>query len=462
MEALVENTATSTPRFYCHTCNIEISSISSEFTCPRCSQGFIEELPALPASSPPPLQDLGQPSGEYGHPLNEQAIRLAGEIFTNTLLSPFFRNHNDPRDGDEAGTSSSAGNGDHAMYTLDDIPIDGGSQPSGPSGAGGPTGDGGEGAAGSSGSTGVGGVTLFGGDPRPSMRFPGRRGSRRRGMQNINHVDHILREILISVSGGANGGAAGGPMFFMGNPGDYAWGREGIDTIVTQLLNQMDNTGPPPLEKERIAEIPTVTINAEQVERKLQCSVCFEDFVIDESVRKLPCMHVYHEPCIIPWLELHGTCPICRKSLTPEQSQASPQSQSQQTQENSTETPPEENSESNQQPQEQRPQPQQMTPSSQNQQGVITFRIQDLLPILSGPSMTNMVVEMGPSGVSSSSLPQAGGNVSRMAPTPGSAFARRSNAPPAPSSSRGSRTTNEPGNSNRDDDGNIDNTLDLD
>lgn len=29
--------------------------------------------------------------------------------------------------------------------------------------------------------------------------------------------------------------------------------------------------------------------------------------------------HVYHETCIIPWLELHGTCPICRKSLAPEQ-----------------------------------------------------------------------------------------------------------------------------------------------
>lgn len=30
---------------------------------------------------------------------------------------------------------------------------------------------------------------------------------------------------------------------FLGNPGDYAWGREGLDAIVTQLLNQMDSTG---------------------------------------------------------------------------------------------------------------------------------------------------------------------------------------------------------------------------
>ena len=32
-------------------------------------------------------------------------------------------------------------------------------------------------------------------------------------------------------------------MVFMGNPNDYAWGREGLDTIVSQLLNQMDNSG---------------------------------------------------------------------------------------------------------------------------------------------------------------------------------------------------------------------------
>lgn len=34
-----------------------------------------------------------------------------------------------------------------------------------------------------------------------------------------------------------------GNMLFLGNPGDYAWGREGLDAIVTQLLNQMDGTG---------------------------------------------------------------------------------------------------------------------------------------------------------------------------------------------------------------------------
>lgn len=118
---------------------------------------------------------------------------------------------------------------------------------------------------------------------------------------------------------------------------DYAWGREGLDTIVTQLLNQMDNSGPPPLEKEKIDEIPKCEITQEQVDSKLQCSVCWEDFQFTEKVRQLPCSvsealfshvilliflhllkHVYHEDCILPWLNLHGTCPVCRQCLVPE------------------------------------------------------------------------------------------------------------------------------------------------
>lgn len=97
----------------------------------------------------------------------------------------------------------------------------------------------------------------------------------------------------------------------------------------------MDNTGPPPLEKEKIDEIPKREITQDQVDSKMQCSVCWEDFQLSEKVRLLPCsvsitlifnyccntpflQHIYHEDCILPWLQLHGTCPVCRKLLVPE------------------------------------------------------------------------------------------------------------------------------------------------
>ncbi|XP_052889233.1 E3 ubiquitin-protein ligase Iruka isoform X1 [Anopheles moucheti] len=459
MEALVENAAAPPSRFYCHSCAIEIDRVSSEFTCPHCLEGFIEELPAAErggAAGSAAGQDTEQPSSDYDNPQfsNEQAIRLAGEIFTNSILSPFFR-RSDGQDG-ESASGAGAGGGEPAMF-IDDIPMDGSSGPSSgvPLASGTAGGEMGDGAAGSS--------SAGSGDTRPSMRYTGRRGSRRRGVQNINHVDQILREILISVSGGASGAGASGPMFFMGNPGDYAWGREGIDTIVTQLLNQMDNTGPPPLEKERIAQIPTVTINEEQVEKKLQCSVCFEDFVVGESVRKLPCLHVYHDPCIIPWLELHGTCPICRNSLTPEDSHGGAQSQSQDSAQSHSDS---------SQPHQQASQPQ--SDSGRQNSNFLTFTIHDLLPTLSGPAMTNLLFEMAQplaataSSVSSSLPPTASGSGANSGAGTGTttngdvSTTSRNNTGVGGASTSGGSNGSQPSNSQRDEDGTIDYTLELD
>ena len=65
------------------------------------------------------------------------------------------------------------------------------------------------------------------------------------------------------------GGAAGAvPMMGMplyGNPGDYAWSRGGLDAIVTQLLNQMDGTGPPPMSESEIKKLPTIKITQSQI-----------------------------------------------------------------------------------------------------------------------------------------------------------------------------------------------------
>lgn len=81
--------------------------------------------------------------------------------------------------------------------------------------------------------------------------------------------------------------------------------------------------GPPPLGKEVIDSLPVIQIEEDQVNKKLQCSVCWEDFILNEDVRQLPCSHVYHDGCIRPWLELHGTCPICRQNLGNNEQQSS-------------------------------------------------------------------------------------------------------------------------------------------
>lgn len=35
----------------------------------------------------------------------------------------------------------------------------------------------------------------------------------------------------------------------------------------------------------------------------LECPVCKDDYALGESVRQLPCNHLFHDSCIVPWLE---------------------------------------------------------------------------------------------------------------------------------------------------------------
>jgi len=198
-------------KFYCHMCDIKFETTSSTYTCPQCSDGFVEQLESNGQNTD---NDMSDSDEEYS---NEPLIRMA----------------------------RIAGPARHTPQAF----------------------------------------------------------------------ENLIHEFIFNLGVGVNANM----QLFLGNPGDYAWGREGLDAIVTQLLNQMDTSGPPPLAKDLIDAIPVVEVTQEQVDAKLQCSVCWQDFQLKERVRQLACQHVYHEPCIRPWLELHGTCPICRQNLSGEE-----------------------------------------------------------------------------------------------------------------------------------------------
>jgi len=45
------------------------------------------------------------------------------------------------------------------------------------------------------------------------------------------------------------------------------------------------------------------------------CAVCLKTFQDTDIVRHLPCKHVFHQPCIDPWLlKISGSCPMCSGS----------------------------------------------------------------------------------------------------------------------------------------------------
>lgn len=251
-------------RFFCHKCNIEIYCLLPDYTCPYCSSGFIEELEnGNDSGSSMDVSTEEQPEGDSATLYNR--LENDSDLMDMLLLGlPVSRS-----------SPSSTNNRWTAPGTRRRAHEHGHSEPR-------------------------------------------RSGSNRGTEQSIPvPIENLIQEFILNLSGVGLGlpMTQGGPVLFLGNPGDYVWGRDGLDAIGTQLLDQMDGTGPPPLPRKQIDEIPTTTVAQCHVDCKLQCSVCWEDFMLSEPVRQLPCQHLYHAPCIVPWLELHGTCPICRQNL---------------------------------------------------------------------------------------------------------------------------------------------------
>ncbi|KAJ3683786.1 hypothetical protein LUZ60_014013 [Juncus effusus] len=98
--------------------------------------------------------------------------------------------------------------------------------------------------------------------------------------------------------------------------GDYFVGP-GLDDLIEQLSSQTDSSrrGPPPASRDAIDSLHVVRIEQRHLNGELNCAVCKERFVIGTEGREMPCEHVYHEECIVPWLEQHNSCPVCRYEL---------------------------------------------------------------------------------------------------------------------------------------------------
>uniref|UniRef100_A0A8C8I7I5 RING-type E3 ubiquitin transferase n=1 Tax=Oncorhynchus tshawytscha TaxID=74940 RepID=A0A8C8I7I5_ONCTS len=252
-------------RFFCHRCSEEISPRLPDYTCPRCESGFIEEL------------------------LEERRFVECVTSKQNVDPSNIF--------------TFPSGYGQFAMGVFDD---------SFDFGAG------------------------LGGDNRDAenrreremasrqrygARQPrGRHGVRRQAgrPEGVPTLEGIIQQLVNGIIAPAAVPNIGvGPWGVLhSNPMDYAWGANGLDAIITQLLNQFENTGPPPADGDKIMSLPTVLITQEHVGSGLECPVCKEDYSAGENVRQLPCNHLFHNDCIVPWLEQHDTCPVCRKSLS--------------------------------------------------------------------------------------------------------------------------------------------------
>ncbi|KAL4566438.1 hypothetical protein LXL04_030553 [Taraxacum kok-saghyz] len=93
------------------------------------------------------------------------------------------------------------------------------------------------------------------------------------------------------------------------------------DTEHEMLFGQFADNGDsglihPPASKKSVESLPSVVMTLEHVENdNTLCAVCKDEIGVGEKAKQLPCIHHYHEDCILPWLCIRNTCPVCRHEL---------------------------------------------------------------------------------------------------------------------------------------------------
>eukprot|EP01018_Ginkgo_biloba_P038393 Gb_22125 [translate_table: standard] len=128
--------------------------------------------------------------------------------------------------------------------------------------------------------------------------------------------------------GSGNGDASGQ---LPGSLGDYFMGP-GLDLLIQRLAeNDPNKYGTPPASKSAVEAMPIIKISEEHLSSaSSECAVCKDDFELGAEARQMPCKHMYHSDCILPWLELHSSCPMCRFQVPVDDEDGSKKCQSEQ------------------------------------------------------------------------------------------------------------------------------------
>ncbi|CAN8252050.1 unnamed protein product [Cochlearia groenlandica] len=99
-----------------------------------------------------------------------------------------------------------------------------------------------------------------------------------------------------------------------------------LETTVYETLFEAEvssGLGKPPASKSFIKNLKVSPLTKEDVRENddaVCCAVCKEEMNVGKVVAELPCRHKYHSECIVPWLGIRNTCPVCRFELPADES----------------------------------------------------------------------------------------------------------------------------------------------
>ena len=87
----------------------------------------------------------------------------------------------------------------------------------------------------------------------------------------------------------------------------------GLERDATRRANEEK---PKPMTQATLCKLRKTKVDIDMLCSQPSCPVCSEDFQLQMQITQMPCSHIFHAPCVLPWLDVKRTCPICRFELT--------------------------------------------------------------------------------------------------------------------------------------------------
>ncbi|XAR63850.1 Ubiquitin--protein ligase [Bertholletia excelsa] len=136
-------------------------------------------------------------------------------------------------------------------------------------------------------------------------------------VETVTEMRHLEWEVLLNVHNlemNVDLGHDAEP--YLADLSEYNYAAE-YEMLFGQFAeNENSIMGKPPASKTVVENLPSVVLTQEDVDNNNGlCAVCKDEMKIGEQAKRLPCSHRYHGDCIVPWLGIRNTCPVCRFEL---------------------------------------------------------------------------------------------------------------------------------------------------
>lgn len=95
--------------------------------------------------------------------------------------------------------------------------------------------------------------------------------------------------------------------------------EDDLENIINQIMmNDTNKYGNPPASVKALESLEKFKIDENRIKAlgiENTCAVCKDEFIPGIECLKMPCSHLFHSDCILPWLKERNSCPVCRFEL---------------------------------------------------------------------------------------------------------------------------------------------------